>query len=240
MCALANNELFASTTRDANLRAVPKRLQPATFAAGSALLKKLTPLGYDKVNNKWVVWVPPVTEVSKITANATPATDGTFTITVDGETTAAIDHDAAAAAVKTALVALSNVQPADVDVADFGGGLGAASGGVDITWKGALAGRELAVTADFTGLTGNVHVLSEETAGVDGDGKDEIHGFVWPDDVQLDAGGEVIGNVLIEGQVHRDDIPVVAPATQSTLDAALADGEVRKRGLFIQGLANFH
>lgn len=237
--ALVTNELFASNTRGPVPRVAAASIQPKTFASGSGTLEKLTPVAFDEANKLWVLWVPPVTEVSKITANATPATDGTFTLTVDGETTAAIDHDAAAATIKTALEALSNVNVGDVAVTAFGGGLGASSGGVDIAWGGALKGRELTVSANFAGLTGNTHVLAEVTAGVNGDGKDKMSGFVWPDAVTLSGSGEVIGNVLMAGTIHRDDVPVVSPATQADVDAALAT-DVRGKGFSVQGLADFH
>lgn len=68
-----------------------------------------------------------------------------------------------------------------------------------------------------------------------------IRGFVWPDDVQLDAGGEVLGQVLIEGKVHYDDIVLPAGEMQANLDTALitpgADGlSLRDRGIILQGI----
>jgi hypothetical protein len=50
-----------------------------------------------------------------VTITGTP-TGGTFTITVDGQTTAGIAFDATAAAFKTAVLALSNIDPGQADV----------------------------------------------------------------------------------------------------------------------------
>lgn len=54
-------------------------------------------------------------EEQKITKSGT-VTSGTFTITFDTQTTAAIDFDATAAEIQTALEALSNIAPGDVIV----------------------------------------------------------------------------------------------------------------------------
>lgn len=52
-----------------------------------------------------------VDEVQRITTTGTP-TQGTFKLTYDGQTTAALDYDASASEVETALAALSNLLPA--------------------------------------------------------------------------------------------------------------------------------
>lgn len=70
------------------------------------------------------------------------------------------------------------------------------------------------------------------TGGANGTGT--ISGFVWPDDIVLDASDEVLGNVLLEGTVHFDDI-VVTGGTEAQLKTALRDGP-RALGLHIQGL----
>lgn len=66
-------------------------------------------------------------------------------------------------------------------------------------------------------------------------GTGTISGFVWPDAVVLDSDEEVLGNILLEGKIHHDDIPVPSGETQNNLDAALRSGP-RALGLIVQGL----
>ena len=71
-----------------------------------------------------------------------------------------------------------------------------------------------------------------------------IRGFVWPDDVVLDSDEEVLGQVMLEGDLHYDDIPVPTGETAANMATALkvspgvADGlpSCRELGLHIQGL----
>lgn len=89
-------------------------------------------------------------EVQTITITGTP-TGGDFTLTFDGQTTAAIAFDAAAAAVQSALEALSNIAPGDVVCT--GGPLPGAA--VTVTFGGTLAGTDVPqMTANDAGLTG--------------------------------------------------------------------------------------
>jgi hypothetical protein len=107
-----------------------------------------------------------VAPVYVITANAVTATAGDFTLTVNGETTAVIAFNAAAATILAALEALAAVVPGDVTVVDGGGGLASNNGTATITFTDDL---DWVVTADFSGLTGNPHVLTnpiEYSAGM--------------------------------------------------------------------------
>jgi len=74
---------------------------------------------------------------------------------------------------------------------------------------------------------------------VAGDGVDVIAGFVWPDSIVLDDSGDgnedVMGQVMLAGRVHYDDIVLPSGETQGVLDAALKSGP-REKGLFIYGL----
>lgn len=65
--------------------------------------------------------VPSTNEQQRITL-AGPPTGGTFTLTFDGQTTAAIAYNASAATVQTRLEALSNIAPGDVVVTGNSGG----------------------------------------------------------------------------------------------------------------------
>ncbi len=82
------------------------------------------------------------------------ATGGTFTLTYDGQTTAAIARNATAPTVRTALEALSNLAPGDISVY---GGVGADGGKRQyrIEFTGPLAATDVVqVTADGSALTG--------------------------------------------------------------------------------------
>ncbi|MCP4897875.1 MAG: hypothetical protein GY906_12960 [bacterium] len=132
--AYKDRELFSSVTRGPDLRCEPSKVQVKTFApvAGGATLAPLTPIAYETVLDKWVVW-----------ANA-------------------------------------GVNDANV-----------------------------------------------------------IRGFVWPDAVELDDSGvgneDVMGQVVMEGRIHADDIPLPGGELQANLNAALRSGP-RDLGLFIYGL----
>lgn len=112
-----------------------------------------------------------VNEVQSVVA--TGATSGTFTLTFDGQTTAAIAFNATAAAVQTALEALSNIQPGAVTVA--GGPLPATA--VTITFNNAQ-GNVPAITANSGSLVGGTAVVSTPTAGVSGGGDLQFLGAI--------------------------------------------------------------
>ncbi len=102
-----------------------------------------------------VAAVPAVNEVQRI--SGTPS--ASFRITFDGQTTAALDPTVDAAAVQTALEALSNIAPGDVAVA------GSLPGGIDITFQGALAGTNVAeITLTAAAVTG-VRATTTHTGG---------------------------------------------------------------------------
>lgn len=234
--AYEDQEHFSSNVADKPLRASATKIQAKTFAGGSGTLGKLTPVTFNTSTNFWQVWGAGTVEISTITSNATPATAGDFTLTVDGNTTAAIAFDATAADIQAALEALPNIAPGDVTaVATTGVDLGDASAVVTLTWGGVFVGLDVALTATMGGLTGNAHVLAEATAGVvDAYGTSVIAGFLWPDEVVL-ATGEVLGQVMLAGEIHYDDIPLPSGETEADLKAALRSGP-RALGIYIQGL----
>ena len=236
--ALNPNELFSSSTVSPLLRVEAKTIQPKTFASGSGTLGQLTPVVFNTSTNFWQVWSDAVAEISTITANATPNTGGTFTLTVNGQETAAIAFDATAAVIQTALEALSNVESGDVTaVATTGTDLGDANAVVTLTWGGNFTGTNPTIAIDDSSLTGGSgdHALAEATAGIAAADVNTIKGFVWPDAVVLDSDEEVIGNVLLEGKLHYDDIALPAGEIAANLKGALRDGP-RALGLIIQGL----
>lgn len=99
------------------------------------------------------------------TVTVSGASAGTFTLTYAGQTTAAIAYNATAAAVQTALRALSNIAPDGVSCS--GGPLNTSA--VTVTFQNALGGRNVAqMTADNTNMTGGTAVVATTVAGVDG------------------------------------------------------------------------
>lgn len=94
------------------------------------------------------------------TVTLTGATTGDFTLTFDGQTTAAIAYNALASAVQAALEALSNVSAGDVTAA------GDAGGPYTVTFGGSLAQTDVAtLTADATGLGGGTVAVTTTTVG---------------------------------------------------------------------------
>lgn len=107
----------------------------------------------------------PADEVQTVTVTGSP-TGGTFTLTFDGQTTAAIDFDATSTAVQAALEALSNIDSGDVTVA------GAAGGPYTVTFDASL-GDVAEMTADGSGLTGGTTpgvTVATTTGGTSGYG----------------------------------------------------------------------
>jgi NHL repeat len=91
-----------------------------------------------------------VREVQKLTVSAT---DGTFTLTFEGQSTAAIDYDAPASVVQSRLNALSTIKGAVI----VSGGTGneAGSNPYMIAFHGALGHKDVeAIAADASSLTG--------------------------------------------------------------------------------------
>ncbi len=105
-------------------------------------------------------------EAQTVTVTGTP-TGGSFTLTFNGQTTAAIPYNATAAQVKTALVALSNV--ASTDVTTTGGPLPGSP--VVVTFGGNYNDTNVAqmtATASLTGGSSPTAAVSTTTPGVTG------------------------------------------------------------------------
>lgn len=235
--ALKANPLVSSVSEGAMLRFFPTANGVRKFGAAAAVtvLAAGTPVAYDKVNDYWRPWGAAVSEVKTITIDAT---GGTFTVTVDGETTAAIAFNATAAALQTALELLSNVQAGDIVCT---GGPGATAA-YTLTFAGQYAGKTApTVTTGAGSLTGGAGtaVVAQTTAAVE-DERNIIRGFVWPEAVTLDDTDEVQGVVMLKGRFHHDDVQLPTGELQATLTAALAGGDdsLIAKGLMVEGTAN--
>lgn len=102
-------------------------------------------------------------EVQTLTITGTP-TGGTFTLTFDGQTTASIAYNASAAAIVSALEALSNIGAGDVTAT--GGALPGTA--VVITFALALAGANqplLTATSSLTGGSTPAITITQTTQG---------------------------------------------------------------------------
>jgi hypothetical protein len=124
-----------------------------------------------KEGNSWGVGPYPVMlgnggtdEAQTVTITGTP-TGGSFTLTFNGQTTGTIAYNAAATAVQTALIALSNIDTGDVTVT---GGPGPGTPYV-VTFGGQYADEnvpQMTATPSFTGGTSPNVTVTTTTAGV--------------------------------------------------------------------------
>lgn len=226
------NQLWSTgSNRPKGLRAWATSIMPKTFAGGTGTLKKLTPVAFNTSTNFWQVWTASKNQKTLLDAAGT-VSGGTLTITVEGETTATIAYDAAPAAVKSALEALGGVEVGDVAVS----GTTIDADDVVIEFKGNFAARAVDISVDDSSITGGGTVTTTQNQAAVGDTeRDQIRGFVWPDEVVLVSGKEVLGQVMLAGKVHYDDIVLPDGEVEADLKTALRDGP-RDRGLHIQGL----
>lgn len=135
---------------------------------------------------------------------ATGATAGTFTLTFDGETTAAIAYNATAATVQAALEGLSNIDPGDVTVA--GGPL--PNTAVNVTFN--RGGNVPQMTTGGT-LTGGTATVTTTTASTG-----RLAGFLYGiHDAPSDTALPVAVAVLRRGKVVLSRLPV--PVTEDQL-----------------------
>lgn len=104
-----------------------------------------------------------VNEIQTVTITGTP-TGGTFTLSYNGQTTAAIAYNAAATAVRDALRALSNVN--DADLTSGGGALPGTP--VTITFTGTVAEQDVNAMTATGSLTGGTAPAVAVTTGTPG------------------------------------------------------------------------
>jgi hypothetical protein len=149
-------------------------------------------------------------EVQTVTEGGSGLTS--FTLTFSGQTTAPIAAGATAAAVRTALEALSNIAVGDVAVT------GDPGGPYTVTFGGALANTNVAqMTATPTGGTGTVTVATQTAGGADSvsDGREVATGHLFEDE-KVNAGSTKAGVAMFR---HGGVIEANLPANHG-LDAA--------------------
>jgi hypothetical protein len=158
-------------------------------------------------------------EVQTVTEGGSGLTS--FTLTFSGQTTGAIAAGATAAAVQTALEALSNIGAGNVRVT------GSAGGPYTVAFIGDLADANVAqMTATPTGGSGTVTVATTTAGGaeVSGDGRGVAAGhLVGAKTVR--AGNHVDASLYYKGRVYED----LLPANSGLDDPAKADlsGKIR-------------
>lgn len=165
------------------------------------------------------------------------ASGGTYTITFDGETTAAIANNATASTVQQRLEALDNVNPGDVTVT---GGVGAAGGGTPyvLTWGGRYVGANVPQPTTTATLTGGATTATFTTTTSGGsavsDGRELAEGLLFNTTrvgplmgpsasgslVNLNTAADVGAPLMWQGIVSRSRLPAFANTVAGELDAA--------------------
>lgn len=161
------------------------------------------------------------TEAQTVTITGTP-TGGTFTLTLDGETTAGIAYNAAASAVQTALENLSNVR---VGSAVVTGGPGPGTAYV-VTFSGTqYQGLDMpqmtASAASLTGGTSPAVTVTTTTAGGSGvtDNSDVLAGFLLFPQTVLSTDTVVHGPLLDFGRIIAANLPIALSAAQKATNS---------------------
>lgn len=250
---LKENQLFSSVAgRGAEIRLFPREeggLKVGTIAAQSGaptLLKGLL-LAYDRAADFWTVYTQPSNAaVQVLTANATPATAGSMTIWVDGLATQhAFDTTAVAAAIAINAVLLDAGKSYTVSGVDtVATDLGDANHVATFTFTEDAGAPSWDV--DVSDLTGNAPAESTTQAGTQLNGTDEIRGVLYTmEGVVTSATEEVQATIMIEGELHRDDVNTAAlralmggSPSEAEVDTALRDQKVRGLSLHVRGLSN--
>lgn len=245
--AYGPNEKFSTRSFAGRPRMVVERNKVATFkiSAVEELLPVGSPVAWNDSSDQWVPYTQPSdAAVYTLVSNATPASAGTFDLIING-LRIEVAFDATAAEIQAEVNAMligAGAAYSIAAVATAEADLGVASATVTITFS-ENAGAPV-VEVDMDDLTGNVHVLAQSDAGTALNSSNVIAGFIAHDTVQLDDTFEVLGVVMLAGEVHRDDIntaliraQLVGSPSEAELDIALKSAELRKRGLTVRGLA---
>ena len=103
------------------------------------------------------------------------------------------------------------------------------------TFAQAGAVKTLPVGTALGRVTATGEYTEFDPAGADG--SEKIRGFVASVEVEVSDTGEVVGTVMLEGQIHRDDI-IADLATGAQLETELRSlsPSMRERGFDIVGL----
>ncbi|MFB7867349.1 hypothetical protein [Streptomyces sp. NPDC056069] len=170
-------------------------------------LKSGIPLGKNTATGLYEPYAAVTNEVQSVTVTGSP-TGGTFTLTFNGQTTGAIAYNATAAAVQTALVALSNINPGDVTVT------GNAGGPYSVSFGGQYLGDNVAqmtATASLTGGTTPGVTVATTTAGgtaTASDGTQSFAGFLFTEVSFYPGSTKAAAPLMVHGQIDVAKLPV--------------------------------
>lgn len=188
---------------------------PLGFVPSGTVLAKL-PSGL------YAPYVAATSEIQTVTITGTP-TGGTFTLSFDGATTAAIAYNATGATVQTALEALPTITAGDVSVS---GGPGPGTPYV-ATFGGQYAGTDVAaMTASGASLTGGTSPAVAVTTGTAGGAEDPAGegtaaGFLFNSTEMRASGPDVGAPLLWRGVIRTAKLPA-ASGLDSNARAQLA------------------
>jgi len=196
--------------------------------ASASTLSRCTPVGFNETTEfygEWIAADPAILEV-----DTGGASGGTWTATVDGTSIGNLAYNATAAVVTATLLGLG--YEATVDLT---------AGVYTITFD---AQTQIANVPTLTGsvasLTGGTGEAATVTAGTSTYGLNKIIGFVWPDEIVLNATTQVQGTIMTEGRIAYSYIEATVDAGDVTALKAELKSEALARGIIVEGLANIH
>jgi len=252
--AYGDNEQFSTRSFSGRPRMVVERNKVATFkvSAGEELLPVGTPVAWDDVSDQWVPYTQPSDAAIYTITDQNAGTDGgSFDLFIDGLGVIDLAWNTTPAAAQTAInaVLLDAGVPYTVACTCTEANLGTASAVLTITFSENAGAPSVAINTEKitdggTSEPSNL-VLAASDAGTQLVGANVIAGFVAHDPVQLDDADEVLGVVMLEGEVHAADINTAAiravlqgSPSENELNTALKAASLRMKGLHVRGLAD--
>lgn len=201
-------------------------------SAGAETLTYCNPVGYNESTGYYGAWVAPDPTVLEVDTDG--ATGGTWGITIDGIVIAntVFAYNATAALVATTIKAETGVEAT----------VALDTGVYTITFDADAQVATLpTVSGDVTQLTGaGGSEAATATAGTATYGLNLIRGFVWPEEITLDATNQVQGQVMISGRIPLRYITDTVDAG----DVAALEAELKRnaldRGIIVEDLVNIH
>lgn len=181
-------------------------------------LKSGLPLGKITASGLYAPYGAATNEVQTVTVTGSP-TGGTFTLTWNSQTTAAIAYNATAATVRTELEGLSNIAPGDVTVT------GSAGGPYTVTFGGAYLGdntAQMTATASLTGGTTPGVTVATTTAGgaaTATDGTEVFAGLLYTETAFNAASTKVGAALMVHGDVLMARLPLPFERPTSRTDS---------------------
>lgn len=172
-------------------------------------LKSGLPLGKVTASGLYAPYAAATNEVQTVTITGSP-TGGTFTLTFNSQTTAAIAYNATAAQVQTALEGLSNINPGDVTVT--GGPLPGIA--LTVTFGGQYLGDNVAqmtATGSLTGGSSPAVAVATTTGGGTAtatDGTQTFAGLLFTETAFNPGSTKCGAALMVHGDVAMAKLPL--------------------------------